>query len=409
MSVYNIDGNDIVGYEVIEPTIFNSTNSIFDPFEDKLPYKGKYLKNKNGELGNAATWSTTDFIAVEPGIVYEVSDFHPTGGYFVVFYDANKVGKAYLSGYTSSILSIGVTSSWRYMRLSIDDEHYSGFDVRRDTAALIYYGEEAYKSTGLLVEVGTGKQFTTLGRACEVASQADNSTVIVYPGTYDLAQEFASVISSGGTKGIQLKNGINIIFLAGSYVTCLLDSTVASHEQFQPFYTPYDEYARNSNFTLNGLRMTASNCRYCVHDELATDTRPYVHNYINCQMTYSNTFANTGYNQCIGGGLGVNGYINIDGGYYNSLTSVSHGAGGYIPISYHNSSSANADNKIFIKNVYLAGAGHLRFGYYGTSQTITPIYISGCSFGAPIEKRAENDTALIDNFSITEWNNTLRQ
>ena len=154
--------------------------------------------------------------------------------------------------------------------------------------------------------------------------------------------------------------------------------------------------------------MTASNCRYCVHDEMANDARPYVHNYINCQMQYSNTFADPKYNQCIGGGLGVNGYINIDGGFYNSLTSVSLGAGGQIPISYHNSSSGSGDSKIFIKNIYLNGKGHLRFGYYGTSQTVTPIYICGCSFGAAIEKRAENETALIDNFSITEWNNTIR-
>ena len=397
---------------VFEPDVIHLTTSILDPLVDNFPVKGQYIKNSQGQYGNSANWNTTDYIPIESTTVYYLYNV-PNTGYFVALYDSSKAIKAYLSAYTGNEIGVTSNSGWRYMRVSMDKDYIPDFDIRKGSVTLYHHAEEAFKKTGITVEVGADKQFTTLRSAWEEVRYIENSTVIVYPGTYDLAQEFATEIANGSANGILLGNGIKFIFLSGSYVTCNLDNTVASHGEFQPFYTPYASSGtqavyKNSNFTLDGLNMTASNTRYCIHDEMASDARPYVHNYINCQMQYSSTFDNTGVNQCIGGGLGQKGYINIDGGYYNSLTSVSHGAGGQIPISYHNSSSANADNKIFIKNVYLAGTGHLRFGYYGTSQTITPIYVSGCSFGAPIEKRAENDTALVDNFSITEWNNTVR-
>ena len=350
---------------------------------------------------------------MKPGHTYVVTSF-PSSGYFVLFYDENKQTPGYstwyLQGYTSGVLSIPRTSDWRYMRMSIPTNYQADFDVLDGDSNLRYYGEEAYKSTGLYVEVGSDKEYTTIREAVRIAGRVPNSTVVVHKGTYDLAQEYSDVISSGGTAGVNLRNGINLIFLAGSYVTCNLDNTVASHEEFQPFYALHDQYPLNASFTLNGLRMTASNCRYCVHDELETYSVPYVHNYINCEMHYSNTFNSPKYVQCIGGGLGINGYINIDGGFYDGQTSApaSSASTGQIPISYHNTSSGDGDSKIFIKNVYLNGTGHLRFGYYGTSQTITPVYVSGCSFGAAIEKRAETQESTVDNFAITEWNNTIR-
>ncbi len=253
-----------------------------------------------------------------------------------------------------------------------------------------------------IIEVGPGKEFTTLRSGIDLAVRRHNATVYVYPGEYNLLSEFNTELTAMGSDatGILLGNGITVKFMSGAKVKALMaESDYSSaikdwaYTNFQPFY------AGTGDFTLENLDIVASDTRYCVHDELA-GSGDYSHKYINCRMTYNCTRQNHPYIQCIGGGLGLHGDITIDGGTY---TSESVYGNDQIPISYHNGNNANAESAIYIKNVYLEDEGRFRFGYYGPSVKKTPVNISSCSMGAQTEIRAEDSSAQINNFDVKEF------
>lgn len=260
------------------------------------------------------------------------------------------------------------------------------------------------------IECGSGKQYTRL-RDAVAAGVLNGGTVIVYPGTYDLATEFATEITAEtGTAGIALGNGVYVKFMAGAYVTAEFDgSSEWVYESFQPFYS-------TGSFTLENVHIIARNTRYCVHDEMGNSTAPYSSKYINCHMEYTNTRQNVKYIQCIGGGLGLHGNILIDGGFYKSSTTYgakSYGSYGtpqncQQPISYHNSYQENADSKVVIRNVYLADRGYFRFGNYGSSTILSNVEISGCSVGLPTMNMFETVDSTNVNISYVLFNNIIR-
>lgn len=260
----------------------------------------------------------------------------------------------------------------------------------------------------LNVECGPGKQYTRLRDAIAAAETARGSTVTVYPGTYDLTSEFAAEIAAatGSNMGIELTNDVYVKFLSGSYVKALFPvSSVDISDHFQPFYSA------GSGFTLDGLNIEASNCRYCVHDERGGADVKYHNVYKNCRMkfTMDNPAQSGGtskYMQCIGGGLGKYGYIEIDGGHYTTVNNLSPDS--QQPISYHNGVSDGCDSKIFIKDAYLANKGIIRMGCYGTSTIKSPVYVCGCRMYDHVYKMYEvPQTYHVDNFDVVEWNNEI--
>lgn len=262
--------------------------------------------------------------------------------------------------------------------------------------------------TGRLVECGAGKQFTRLRDAISNATMYPNSTVIVYPGTYDLTQEFAAEIAAatGSIYGILLTNNVYVKFLSGAYVTALCpNSSVDISEHFAPFYSG------GNGFTLDGLKIQARNCRYCIHDERGGQDVKYHNVYKNCEMVFTmDDPAQSGgtrkYMQCIGGGLGKYGYIEIIGGSYKTINNLvpDHQE----PISYHNGYAAGCNSKIFIRDVYLYDKGVIRLGCYGASTIKSMVYVSGCRMHNRVYKMIEVPSEYnIDNFEVVEWNNVI--
>lgn len=289
-----------------------------------------------------------------------------------------------------------------------------GDGIERRNATRVYFRNtrlwsnwEIYAPSPLekTIHIGANQQYTRLRDGFAAAIASPNSNVIVHSGSYDLTTEFADEIANHTARGIPLGNGIKATFMAGAYVTANFDNTDRwIYDNFQPFYSTGD-------FTINDLNIDASNCRYCVHDEHG-GSGTYKHIYNNCTMKYTNTHTDINYVQCIGGGLGEHGCIEINGGKFESVTTVPY-PGKTLkqscqPISYHNGMSPTCDSKISVKDVYLVGDGHFRFGMYGPSTIKTPIMISGCSMGGEIDVMFESYQYDIENFELTEWNNVIR-
>ena len=352
-----------------------------------------YILGPQGEpVAGFNTWAITDLIRLDNRDVVFSGNFFPND-YYVTFALYNEEREMIMHAKNNDVVRLTDYPDAVYFRAahSTDSDAYYVSITNRNNAA------------GITVHVGDGREYTTLRSGIAAAIAVPNSTVIVHPGVYDLTNEFATEIQAAiGSAGITLANNVYVKFLAGSYVKAIFDT---SSEWISTYFEPF----RGMNFTLDGLNIEASNCRYCVHDEQGGADVQYHNVYKNCVMKMSDdpesgaTFLSP---QCIGGGLGKYGYIEIIGGHYYSSGYVVTGE--RPPISYHNGYSEGCDSKIFIRDVYLADDGFFRFGYYGTSTIKTRVMISGCSMGAEIMKRPENSSALIDNFEIVEWNNIVR-
>ena len=229
--------------------------------------------------------------------------------------------------------------------------------------------------------------------------------VIVYPGTYDLLTEFAASISSysADKDGCRVGNGMHLIFMTGAKVTCNYTSSGNNTQDLWVFERFNPIWCDNSDFTIENLNIECQNTRYCVHDEGAGQGI-YTHKYINCVMKYTNTSGLKTYKQCIGGGLGQNCHIVIDGGIFESVPY----SGDELPISYHNGDNANAESNIYIKDIYLVGNGRLRFGAYGPSTNVSKAIVCGCSMGDSILNQQEQTGGTATLFELTEWNNIVR-
>ena len=114
------------------------------------------------------------------------------------------------------------------------------------------------------------------------------------------------------------------------------------------------------------------------------------------------------YMQCIGGGLGKHGYIEIDGGEYTTVNNEYPDS--QQVISFHNGVTNGCIGQIFIKDVYIADKGIIRLGCYGPTTEKTPVYVCGCSMYDTVYKMFEVPSEYqVDNFRVVEWNNTIRQ
>lgn len=381
---YTVVGNrKSYEYTMFMASFFNS------PTPEKLPASVYYF---TGLLSGDGTvirqditgYYTTDYIEIVGEHLFFSGGFFPSTG-FTTFclYDASK--QPLVTGLGNQVIAMDDFPTAKYFRASkaLDNTYY--------VAASKLNPNTIEKRE---IHIGTGRPYTTLKAGIAEAITVPGSIVYVHPGTYDLTQEFATEIANQSGSGIQLANGVHVIFMPGAFVTALFNTYVEwVSTYFEPFYG-YD-------FTLEGLNIKASNCRYCVHDERSGANIEYHNVYKNCVMEMT---ASVNYGQCIGGGLGKNGYIEIEGGKYKST----HGSGGTDAISYHNGNIANAYSTITIRDVYLADGNNFRFGYYGPSTLKSPVTISGCSMGGAIVVAPETAGSSEANFELTEWNNIVR-
>lgn len=262
---------------------------------------------------------------------------------------------------------------------------------------LTYIGQGTENIT---FNIGSTQFYTTLKAGIANAIKFKNSKVFVDAGEYNLATEFASEISAGsGSVGISLENNVYVTFSAGSYVKALFPS---SNDYISTYFQPFRGY----NFTLDGLNIESSNCRYCVHDEQASADYMYHNTYKNCIMkhtAHTSSGITNAYSQCIGGGLGKHGYIEIIGGMYTSI-----GDNASTPaISYHNGGLNGCDNRVFISGVYLGNNNNFQFASWGTQDKVSQFVVNNCSMGGAISETTV-EAGGQDNIWITEWNNIIR-
>lgn len=238
----------------------------------------------------------------------------------------------------------------------------------------------------------------------EEAYTRGNCKVYVNAGTYDIAQEYMDRYGSDyfdseifTDAGPLLGKGCEYYFETGVNVRCVLPVTASAAAQ--NYFSPFN--AGDGDYTVVGLNLYSEFCRYCIHDEMR-GVGDYHHVYKDCNLHHNDTGA--GYGQCIGGGLGRYGLIDIEGCIFESDTLVPANS----CVSWHNGGNSGVRSRINIHNCYFK-TGTVRFSWYGTSTEISVMTVSNCSLPYEPFTSAETQESTVENVSMLKWNNEIRQ
>lgn len=306
-------------------------------------------------------------------------------------------------GTTATLITFGTANRAEITQMLFLDGYIF---TRRKSSATTWNGWYTPTNKIFTVDANGNGDYTSLSACCADAINYANAKIYVNAGTYDLIEEFgadyfANLGSADDRAGIQLGNGMHIIFSSQAKVVC---HYTGDNTNVDRYFSPFN--SRNGSFVLENADIDASRCRYCVHDEHTSNQNLYKSIYKNCRMKIDNSGSSVWTNaQCIGGGLGTNGEIIVEDSYfYGEGSTRNQGV-----VSYHNTSVAGARSRIVVKGCYFDGTDStVRFGYYGQSEEMTDCIIHDNSFSAEPLVRAENASSTIVNMRMYAYNNEIR-
>ena len=265
-------------------------------------------------------------------------------------------------------------------------------------------------SSPILVSQNGDGDYTSLSEAIIFSNYVKNCVIYIEEGTYNLIDELKNVYGetffdtfneNSNIKGLYLCNNTKLLFSTKSKVVCNYNGdNKYIHKLFSPFNS------KEHGFEILGLNLVCSNVRYGIHDERFGSEEPYFNIYKGCNIKIDNTNnLDWGARQCIGGGLGKNGYISITDCIFDST--IKNGNEGVL--TYHNNAFEGSKSKIIIHGNVVKNGDYIRMGYHGKSSDISEVYISNNIVGKDTELNKEEETDSIENIRILEWNNILKR
>lgn len=311
------------------------------------------------------------------------------------------IGFAYNSGWDQWNKEYTIPESVNYIAVTVTPDYVSSafFGKKSDYVALTegYIAKlsdtfyiDASKFGSEWVTIGIGTEHPTIKEGFAYARSHDKKVVIA-PGTYDLVEEGIEDTDSGFILPKEV-HGYGVTFL------CNLDT-----ENWN--ISPVNISGSGQGTKLYGITIICSNCRYCIHDERGYATGGYYHNiFKDLNLIHNSAASSTLTNpQCIGGGLGNGGYIEIENCVFDSKVSNE--------VTYHSYAHKSApdapyDNQtipctVIIKDSWFKHkASATSIGSYTT--VMNKMYINNCSIGTAITHSTETNIEIID------WNNSVR-
>ena len=253
---------------------------------------------------------------------------------------------------------------------------------------------------GETIHVGASYEYTKLTDALKYAFEHQNTTVIVHPGIYNIIDEMGASYWENFTDYSDLThakigNGMHLIFSPDSYVYCLYSgNNMNVHTMYSPFNC-LD--GAEGDFTIEGLVLRVSGCRYAIHDDVGASLVEQTHKYINCDISNEN--------RCIGAGLGANMNAEMRDCIFRSTGQI-----GNNPVSWHNSGGGTTGKcSIILTGCYITGNGSntAQFLAYGSSQKQSRVMVSNNRFTAePVCRKYDSDQPYM-NFEMIAFNNQI--
>lgn len=361
---------------------FNAENGFIDASNGNVVY-------------NAGWWYSPTYSEVEPGDILR-SNFSG----FYAFYDKN--GK-FVSGITNISGEKTVPAGCYYVRIS-SSGHDKQMCVTRndeDTRKGLYFAE-ILGSEHNLITVGPSNLYDYQSFTEAVYNSINSGReIVVYPGVYDIEQEYNDLFTSeivdamtdetdlnGFQLGIVIQNR-KVKFLPGAKLVCdWSNHTVSGTRRFSVIFC-------GMNCEIEGMDLDATGTFYVVHEDAggSSDT-PYIQRFTNCVIIGHSIYNG----QCWGGGCGKKSKHIIKDCYMNNNDTSENSLTG----RYHSTGYAKGVSDIYIENSWFNSKFDIR--YNGFSSTKTKAYVCGCYAPNGINKNAETPAAQ-DNVELVAWNN----
>lgn len=363
-----------------------------------------FMSFTNGGLGggstdfNALTTAGYYFASTWRNATVQNAPISDSNLFFIISVSGDHKTLSTVLKQTVSVLRTDNTQRSVYWRL----KNGSGWSDWHDES--IPAGNSSY-----VIAKNGGGHSTSLIAGIEYCVQRSIRNVLVLPGTYDIIAELQEKYGANwetsiqNLSGVLIGNGIHVVFSNGAKVKMLYTGTNSGvRSMWSVFCTDH------SDFTLENLNIECQNIRYCIHDECSgASEAKYIHKFINCSMSMVDTEDNTDWDSCycIGGGLGKNGVIVIDGGHYYCNNSRPSWDGRQATAYYHNNANTavGGESDVFIRNVYCSG----RYGFMICGGQVPDngkparMYINGCRFTREVHSM---DTGA---FILKSWNNVV--
>lgn len=265
-----------------------------------------------------------------------------------------------------------------YLYITLREMLNDGLLIAEDDFSPILTKNSEYVLKNKEFYCGNNKQFKKLKDAVEYAGQFSNATLYVDSGEYDLVEEYgAEFLNNNNVKGLELKNGLKVIFMAKTKVKFHYTGTNAFiKREFSPFNT--GKYGGS----LENCVIECSNCRYCVHDERGGSLDSYVNTFKQCEFYIDNS-KNEDWNyqeMSVAGGFGLDGIIRYENCVFDK------------PSYYHqNADDSQTQSKCdvyFINNVVNKGNFHVNSGH--SSMPISKFFACGNITKSEIPSTGEN-------------------
>ena len=232
-----------------------------------------------------------------------------------------------------------------------------------------------------VIKIGVGGDFATVTEGLEYA-YVNEKEALILSGVYDIVAEGANLQSSG----------INVPKKIWGYGATIIADLPKENWLFSPLFMPYES---NKDKEIYGLTIITSNSRYCIHDDLGSFSN-YYHKFKDLTLINNGVISEILIMPgAIGGGLGSNGFIDIEDCIVSSNTPSN--------VDYHSDWQGiqDFDSVVKVKNsIFKTTITGTSIG--ANTSFKNKLYVSNCLCGTELPKLNSNA-----NFEIKEWNNVI--
>ena len=387
-----------------DDTIALSANLINTDDDDFLD--GYYISG--GAVWQNALYNATGYILMEPGNKIIISnDGNPALAEFLGVFTAKD-----LTSYALQVKNVySYTNVYNfniYVRISYQKAN-TKYQIQYGDVITSYapYGDyyviglpDVQRNTRTKIDIVSNGDITAFDAEMQRALSIGNCDVYIHRGTYEFTNAFVESLFARTSRCIPIGNGCRYFFETGAKITAKYTGAVNNY--WHAFGA--DPNVRGS-YELHNLNLDAANICYGIHDEYLGYRDHYRNVYDHCRIIVDNTgrtTSDTGDNKCIGGGLGGNAEIIIDGCYFDSVTCPTQ------DVSYHGKSSINlGDNaNIIVKDSWFKHTLALGDASIESSSEEKNVIFCGNSISSDIYFPGGSTDE--EKWTVTKWNNEIR-
>lgn len=365
-------------------TFFRITNTPNMLNPDTLE-KGKVIDSNGNVVDGKPYRSTSELIEVNPSMQLKTT---VAVNQSLCQYDASGNKLAYTDTFSSSS-PITLNKNTKYVRICIWNNMNLEIMIYQNENKLSYipYHEYSEKIRDV-VNIYTTDTEEEIYIKLYNAYLLGNCDVYWERGTYEFSTIFELIKTKyGRNTAYELPIGGNCrYFFNGSTLKATAvseDSNVIGNESLLGSWRKSGSYELHDGF-LEGTGMV-----YVVHDESSGLPEPYIRKYKNIHMKYTANTSKRSSGFCLGGGTGLNGYVEFDGCVFNT-DSDSTIDGGYHGHSKEDASVFNVD----VKNCYFSKT--FQKGALAINESANLVFTGSTALKIPSSG---------GRWNVTQWNN----